>query len=389
MVVLDSPPLRVSGGGKKGAVVIDKEEEEEEDPLQALGIDTKAIEAATRLKLQQQKYQDGGVAKMLWYSTSFVALCKHIIFSFLLLFQMDSCYSCYSCYSCSCSSCSSTASFSLVPIHIRSHSFFIFTRLNNEMINRTRSLDSDENHTTLLLGRNAVQPSIASIVRPNPLDNTNNNTTDPETQLNLTIVNPGFRPESVVLRVHQNLLFHKVIPTLISCGWSNIKDPKSAVFRFDGMNLDMNKSPSDYYLKPEDKLYLRITKSNQPLTVDQEDEQILANLSIPTSGLKGSGGGIGTGEPEKEVNPEDLIRLKLVAASGKGEKFRISKYEPLAKLFDKYCSKHNLDPKTVKFVLDGEALSGKDSPEMLELEDDDSIDVQIKATTSTTTTTRK
>jgi hypothetical protein len=182
----------------------------------------------------------------------------------------------------------------------------------------------------------------------------------------------------------------------------------------------------DYFLKDEDKLYIKIVKVNQPLTVDQEDDQILANSTtlnrVGTIGISGGDDGDGGGG-------EDLVKLKLCAANGKSEKFRISKSEPFSKLFDKvgflncfyllpcyyvprlssqtlceltpfsftlhpyanscsyllllsqYCSKHNLNPTTVRFLLDGEVLSRESTPKAEDLDDDDSIDVQIKAAT--------
>lgn len=80
-------------------------------------------------------------------------------------------------------------------------------------------------------------------------------------------------------------------------------------------------------------------------------------------------------EPEPEVD-EDRITIQ-VRTNEKTYKFGIARTDTFQKLFDGFCSHTNLDPKTVKFIFDGEDLDLSSTPEDEDLEDDDLIDVKI------------
>lgn len=55
-----------------------------------------------------------------------------------------------------------------------------------------------------------------------------------------------------------------------------------------------------------------------------------------------------------------------------------SQTEPLEKLMKAYCEFRRLKRSKLKFVFDGDELSGSETPVDLDMEDEDVIDVRVK-----------
>ncbi len=86
---------------------------------------------------------------------------------------------------------------------------------------------------------------------------------------------------------------------------------------------------------------------------------------------------------EKEaVSPpdQDFIRLKAVSQDGQEVVFKIRHETPLKKLMEAYCKNRGLAPAQIRFLYDGERIQGSSTPESLEMEEGDIIDVVLQQT---------
>ncbi|KAI9331478.1 Senp1 covalent complex with sumo-2, partial [Obelidium mucronatum] len=71
------------------------------------------------------------------------------------------------------------------------------------------------------------------------------------------------------------------------------------------------------------------------------------------------------------------INLKVLGSDGNEIAFKIKRTTPLSKLMDAYSSKTGVDPRSVRFMLDGNRLNPTDTPDSLEMEDGDQIQTTI------------
>eukprot|EP00051_Salpingoeca_urceolata_P032136 m.14441 g.14441 ORF g.14441 m.14441 type:complete len:94 (+) comp4799_c0_seq1:1404-1685(+) len=76
----------------------------------------------------------------------------------------------------------------------------------------------------------------------------------------------------------------------------------------------------------------------------------------------------------------DYINLKVLAQDNTEVHFKIKRSTPLKKLMDAYCSRQGLDKQNVRFMLDGQRINDTDTPETLDMEDNDAIDVMTQQT---------
>ncbi|KAA6402989.1 MAG: putative SUMO1b protein [Streblomastix strix] len=79
-------------------------------------------------------------------------------------------------------------------------------------------------------------------------------------------------------------------------------------------------------------------------------------------------------EAEKGVH----LNIKVRSNTGEEVYFKIKKNTALKKLMDAYCTRENLVPNSVRFLFDGNRLKPTDTPDQLDMEDGDMIDVQIE-----------
>lgn len=79
---------------------------------------------------------------------------------------------------------------------------------------------------------------------------------------------------------------------------------------------------------------------------------------------------------EEEANK---INIKVQGNDADSKKtFQVLKTEPLEKLMKAYCEFRRLKRSKLKFVFDGDELSGSETPVDLDMEDEDVIDVRVK-----------
>uniref|UniRef100_A0A4W3HTP9 Small ubiquitin-related modifier n=1 Tax=Callorhinchus milii TaxID=7868 RepID=A0A4W3HTP9_CALMI len=71
----------------------------------------------------------------------------------------------------------------------------------------------------------------------------------------------------------------------------------------------------------------------------------------------------------------DHINLKVAGQDGSVVQFKIKKHTPLSKLMKAYCERQGLQIRQIRFRFDGQPINETDTPAMLEMEDEDTIDV--------------
>ncbi|ORY49981.1 ubiquitin-like protein [Rhizoclosmatium globosum] len=71
------------------------------------------------------------------------------------------------------------------------------------------------------------------------------------------------------------------------------------------------------------------------------------------------------------------INLKVLGSDGNEIAFKIKRTTPLSKLMDAYSNKTGVDPRSVRFLLDGTRLNGTDTPDSLDMEEGDVIQTTI------------
>ncbi|XP_042880755.1 small ubiquitin-related modifier 3-like isoform X1 [Penaeus japonicus] len=80
-------------------------------------------------------------------------------------------------------------------------------------------------------------------------------------------------------------------------------------------------------------------------------------------------------EAKKEEKPSEHINLKVVGQDGQVVHFKIKKHTSLKKLINAYCERSKLVQTTVRFRFDGQPITENDTPQGLEMEDGDTIEV--------------
>ncbi|KAI9308814.1 ubiquitin-related domain-containing protein [Cunninghamella echinulata] len=81
---------------------------------------------------------------------------------------------------------------------------------------------------------------------------------------------------------------------------------------------------------------------------------------------------------KKENAASEHINLKVVGNDSNEVFFKIKRSTPLRKLMDAYCDRQGKSSGSVRFLYDGGRLLPTNTPEELDMEDGDSIDVMIE-----------
>lgn len=81
----------------------------------------------------------------------------------------------------------------------------------------------------------------------------------------------------------------------------------------------------------------------------------------------GSGGGA-----------ETHINIKVKAQDGTEIFFKIKRVTALKKLMDAYCQRQGLSVNQCRFIFDGERVKEDDTPDKLQMEQGDEIDVMVE-----------
>lgn len=74
------------------------------------------------------------------------------------------------------------------------------------------------------------------------------------------------------------------------------------------------------------------------------------------------------------------INIKVKAQDGTEIFFKIKRTTQLKKLMDAYCTRQGLSSAQCRFIFDGERIKDDDTPDNLEMENGDEIDVMVEQT---------
>ena len=83
------------------------------------------------------------------------------------------------------------------------------------------------------------------------------------------------------------------------------------------------------------------------------------------------------GDEEKKEGGEH-INLKVVTQDGNEIYFKCKQTTPLQKLMHAYCNRQGIAPNKIRFLFDGNCINETETPQQLEMVDDDIIDVMVE-----------
>ncbi|OZJ04270.1 Ubiquitin-like protein pmt3/smt3 [Bifiguratus adelaidae] len=81
---------------------------------------------------------------------------------------------------------------------------------------------------------------------------------------------------------------------------------------------------------------------------------------------------------EKKEEGGQHINLKVVGSDHNEVFFKIKRTTQLKKLMDAYCERQGKATSSVRFLYDGQRIQPTNTPNDLEMEDGDSIDVMVE-----------
>ncbi|KAI9860352.1 MAG: hypothetical protein M1824_003127 [Vezdaea acicularis] len=84
-------------------------------------------------------------------------------------------------------------------------------------------------------------------------------------------------------------------------------------------------------------------------------------------------GSPGTGKPE-DAAPTEHLNIK-VTDNNNEVFFKIKRTTALKKLMDAFCERQGKNPASVRFLFDGSRITQTDSPETLDMQDGDTLEV--------------
>mmetsp|Transcript_15179 Transcript_15179/g.17189 ORF Transcript_15179/g.17189 Transcript_15179/m.17189 type:complete len:96 (-) Transcript_15179:586-873(-) len=85
-------------------------------------------------------------------------------------------------------------------------------------------------------------------------------------------------------------------------------------------------------------------------------------------------------KPNIDEKPSNTITLRVKDQSGEETFFRVKPTTKMSKVFEAYAQRKAVQTSALRFLLDGERISGDQTPEKLELEDKDQIDCLLEQT---------
>ncbi|KAG2198903.1 ubiquitin-related domain-containing protein [Mucor mucedo] len=83
-------------------------------------------------------------------------------------------------------------------------------------------------------------------------------------------------------------------------------------------------------------------------------------------------------EKKEGAGPVEHINLKVVGSDTNEVFFKIKRSTQLRKLMDAYCERQGKQPGSVRFLYDGTRVLPQDTPNELDMDDGDSIDVMVE-----------
>lgn len=81
--------------------------------------------------------------------------------------------------------------------------------------------------------------------------------------------------------------------------------------------------------------------------------------------------------PVQDTKPVSL-NIKVKSQDGNEVYFKVKKTTPFRRIMEAYCSKVGVETGQVRFLFDGERIEASQTPESLDLEDEDTIDAMVQ-----------
>lgn len=81
---------------------------------------------------------------------------------------------------------------------------------------------------------------------------------------------------------------------------------------------------------------------------------------------------------KEEEEKQTHITLQAVSQDGNSLQFKVRMTTPLQKIIDAYCSRMNVGTDSVRFLYDGNRIKGENTPEIMQMEDGDILDVVLQ-----------
>ncbi|KAM7340641.1 hypothetical protein ACRRTK_001256 [Alexandromys fortis] len=76
-----------------------------------------------------------------------------------------------------------------------------------------------------------------------------------------------------------------------------------------------------------------------------------------------------------ETKKEKIIKVKVIAQDGNEIYFKVKMTTQLKKLKETYCQRQGVPSNSLKFLFEGQKIADNHTPEELEMEEDDVIEV--------------
>ena len=75
---------------------------------------------------------------------------------------------------------------------------------------------------------------------------------------------------------------------------------------------------------------------------------------------------------------DESIQIRVKDQTGEEVFFKVKSHTQMGKIFDAYAKRRGVEPKVLRFMLDGRRILPTDTPTVLELEDRDQIDCLLE-----------
>jgi small ubiquitin-related modifier len=82
--------------------------------------------------------------------------------------------------------------------------------------------------------------------------------------------------------------------------------------------------------------------------------------------------------PETKAPCADTMTIFLSDQAGERIQFRVRKNIKFQKVFDNYANRRGVPVSSLTFRFDGERVTAENTPKMLEMEDDDTVEVLME-----------
>ena len=76
-----------------------------------------------------------------------------------------------------------------------------------------------------------------------------------------------------------------------------------------------------------------------------------------------------------ETKKEKILKVKVIAQDGNEIHFKVKMTTQLKKLKETYCQRQGVPSNSLKFLFEGQKIADNHTPEELEMEEDDVIEV--------------